>query len=325
MNSVRIGLIGLGIHGIRYARHLAAGEVKGARLEMVCRRDRTRGESEARELGVRFTADYRSILSSPDVDAVALVVPCHLHPSLVPETLEAGKPILVEKPLAPEAEAARPMVEAALRSSLPAMVAQTLRFNSLVRALRERAGELGTLRFLSFSQSFEPSERPWLDETVGGGILRNTGVHSFDLLRHLSGREVEEVSCFSQRLVTRRTEDAFAAVLKLSDGILASVDNQRTTASRSGRIEWVAEGGHLVGDHVHHTLREIRGSSIRELELPPPLPTVRECLAAFVSAVRGEAPVPVPLEEGLRAIEIVDACRASAAEGTPRRVDRRNE
>jgi len=324
MNSIRIGLIGLGIHGLRYARHLAAGEVKGASLGMACRRDRPRGEAAARELSVRFTADYRNILSSPEIDAVALVVPCHLHPSLVPEILEAGKPLLVEKPLAPGAESAREMVKAARRSGIPAMVAQTLRFNSLVRGIRERSGDLGELRFLSLSQSFEPSERPWLDDPAGGGILRNTGVHSFDLLRHLSDREVEEVSCFSQRLVTRRTEDAFAAVAKLSDGILASVDNQRTTASRSGRIEWVAEGGHLVGDHVHHSLREIRGTSIRELEPPPPVPTVRECLAAFVAAVRGEAAVPVPLVEGLRAMEIVDACRSSAADGSPRRVDRRD-
>ena len=68
---MRISVIGLGTHGLRYARHLAAGDVAGARLASVCRRDRSRGEPAARELGVSLAHDYRQILSDPGVDAVA--------------------------------------------------------------------------------------------------------------------------------------------------------------------------------------------------------------------------------------------------------------
>ena len=88
-------------------------------------------------------------------------------------------------------------------------------------------------------------------------------------------------------------------------------------------IELVAEGGQLVGDHVHHRLTEIQGTRMREVALPPPAHTVCECLKAFAAAVRGEGPVPIPLLEGLRAVEIVDACRLSAETGLPRRVERK--
>lgn len=322
LTTVRIGVIGLGAHGTRYARHLAAGEVEGARLAAVCRRNRLTGEAMARELGVSFVSDYRVMLADPAVDAVAVVVPCDLHPSLVSEALAAGKAVLVEKPLAPDAAGATAILEAARASTRPAMVAQTLRFHPVVRALRERVADLGRLRFAALSQRFEPSARPWLDEPAAGGILRNTGIHSFDLLRHLTGREAEVVSCYTAKLVTRKTEDAFAALLEMSGGFLATVDNHRATASRTGRIELVGEDGQLLADHVHHRLEEIRGTTRRTLDLPSPVPTVRECLAAFAAAVRGERPVAIPLIEGLRALEIVDAGRRSAETAAPSRVER---
>lgn len=320
MKMLQLGLIGMGSHGSRYAAHLAAGEVEGAALSIACRRDRAAGEAQAEELDARFTDDYRQVLEDPEVDAVIIVVPPALNVPIAGEALAAGKGVLVEKPLAPDAVSGRRLVEAARAAAVPAMVAQTLRFNSVVLAVRERIGSLGPLRLISLSQRFEPSSRIWLDEPESGGILRNTGVHSFDLLRFLTGREVEEALCFTRSIVTRRTEDAFAAVLRLSGGALAVVENDRATAARSGAIEIVGEKGQLRGDHVRHILEEGRVSEWTPVPLPPKAPTVRECLQAFVAALRGEAPVSIPLEEGLRAVEIVDACRESAEKKGPRRV-----
>ena len=320
MKKLNLGLIGLGSHGSRYAAHLAAGEVEGARLAVACRRDRSAGEAQALKLGARFTPDYRQVLEDPKVDAVIVVVPPALNVPIVAEALAAGKGVLVEKPLAPDAASARGLVDAARATSAPAMVAQTLRFNTVVLALRDRLASLGPLRLVSLSQRFEPSSRAWLDDPESGGILRNTGVHSFDLIRFMTGREVEEALCFTERVVTRRTEDAFAAVLRLSGGGLAVVENDRATAIRSGGLEVVGEHGQLRGDHVRHFLEEGRGGAWIPVELPPKALTVRECLKAFAAALRGEASVPIPLEEGLRAVAIVDACRESAEKKGPRRV-----
>jgi predicted dehydrogenase len=115
-------------------------------------------------------------------------------------------------------------------------------------------------------------------------------------------------------------EDAFGAILRLSGGVLATVDNSRTTESRSARIELVGERGQLRGDHLHHRLEEIHGMDLTEVALPPPVPTVRECLRAFTSAVRDESPVPIPFSEGVRAVAVVEACRRSAKTGRPRKV-----
>jgi len=320
MKRMRLGLIGVGAHGARYASHLVAGDVEGASLAVICRRDRALGQAQASHLGVSFVDDYRRVLEDPRIDAVVLVLPPDRHVPIAQEALDAGKGVLVEKPLATDAAGARSLVEAALRSGNIAMVAQTLRFNTVVRAIQERREALGRPRVISLSQRFEPSTRVWLDDPTAGGILRNTGVHSFDLVRFLTGLEVEEALCFTQRFATQRTEDGFGAVLKLAGGALAVVENNRATASRSGRIELVGENGQLCGDHVHGVLLEIQGAAARSIPLPPMVPTVRECLAAFASALHGLTPVPIPLEEGLRAVEIVDACRESVEMKMPRRV-----
>ena len=230
--------------------------------------------------------------------------------------------MLVEKPLGPDADAARRILEAASHASRPVMVAQTLRFNAVVRALRQRREEIGPLRFLSLSQRFEPSRIAWMDQPAAGGILRNSGVHAFDLVRYFAEREVVEVSCFQGRSAGQRMEDSFAALLRLEGGILAVVDNERTTASRSGRIELVGERGQLVADHLHHRLLKIEGATARQVPIPDPVPTVRDCLQAFTKALQDGSPVPIPLSEGLRAVEIVDACRRSAETGLPQRVER---
>jgi len=283
-------------------------------------RSRAGGDAGERELKTRFVEDYRRILDAPEIDGVILAVPPNLHLRLVSEALAAGKGVLVEKPLATCARDAAVLTQAARAAGNAAMVAQTLRFNTVVGAIRERRNELGRLRVVSLSLRFEPSGRVWLDDPEAGGTLQNIGVHSFDLARFLTGEEVEEVYCTTQKWESLNTEDSFAAFLAMSGGITALVENDRATDSRSGRIELVGEKGQLCGDLVQGVLQVIRGSQSRTLPLPPSSPTLPRCLSAFTAALLGETPVPIPFAEGWRAVQIVDACRESARMKMPRRM-----
>src|SRR5207247_849207 len=84
-----------------------------------------------------------------------------------------------------------------IRAGVPVLRAHTLRWNAVVRAIRERLPSLGPLRALYLNQRFEVSSLPWLDDprTAGGGIILHTGVHSFDLVRWVTGHEVARVWC----------------------------------------------------------------------------------------------------------------------------------
>ena len=99
MKTVRFGLIGMGIHGMRYARHIMR-DIDGAELYAVCRQDPARGAAFAREHNVRYYREYLDVLSDPKVDAVVVVTPPHLYERICTTALSAGKAVLVEKPLA---------------------------------------------------------------------------------------------------------------------------------------------------------------------------------------------------------------------------------
>jgi myo-inositol 2-dehydrogenase/D-chiro-inositol 1-dehydrogenase len=311
---LRLGLIGCGRHGARYASHLLAGDVPGASLVAICRRDARAGKLFAEAHGVRFCPDAAALAGDAAVDGVIVCLPPDLHPGAVLAALSAGRPVLVEKPLAANAARAREIERASAGKLV--MVAQTLRFNSVVRAMKERAGDLGGIHGFSASQRYEPLPMDWVSDPDRGGALRVTGVHGFDLARHLTGAEVVRVSCDADAPGPGEADRAFAALLRLEPGpVLATVDNTRMSDGRSGRLELVGRNGSLAGDHVRGELLRLSGTAASPLGVDPPVPTVRECLRAFVAAARGEIAVPITAADGRRAVEISEACRLSAAAG----------
>lgn len=318
MTRLGIGLIGAGQHGIRYARHIVADLPGELRLVGLARRDLAAGRAQAEELGCRAFGDYRELAADPDVEALIAVVPPMLHGGIVQAAAESKRPLLLEKPAAPNLEVGRRMLRAARQASIPVMVAQTLRYNEVVRAILEALPRIGTIHALRLSQRFEPSRPGWIDDPslAGGGIILHTGVHSFDLVRLFSGMEGDRVSCEVSAVKTTRTEDNFSAVLRLEGGrALASVAGSRATASRSGPIEIAGERGQIIGDHVLGTAQIVEGRTTTLLPLPAPLPTVREILRDFAGALRAARPMPIPLEEGLRAVALAQACYESSRSG----------
>jgi len=151
-----IGLIGLGKHGSRYARHIVE-DLTDAALVAVSRRNRPEGETLAAASRCAFYDDYHELVADPRVDAVVAAVPPALHPAIVEAACRAGKPLLVEKPLATNLAAARRIASVVSASGVRAMVAHTLRFNSTVQAVRAHAPEIGPVHAIYISQRFEPS------------------------------------------------------------------------------------------------------------------------------------------------------------------------
>ena len=319
MRPLRLGLIGAGKHGLRYARHIVE-DVPEATLVALCRRDRPEGERAARAYRCAWTADFRELAADPGVDALVAAVPPGLHGAIVEAACRVGKPLLIEKPLAVSLDEARRIHALVANHGLRCMVAHTLRFNAVIRTIRAHLEEITPLQTVYLSQRFEPSELSWLDRRAeaGGGIVLHTGVHSFDLLRYLSGSEVAQVWAMMEGRFTRETEDTFTVMFRTRrTGIQGSVAGSRTTRGRSGLIELAGERGQLVGDHVHGFAYLLHDRQRRELVVGPDLPTVREVLRAFVDALARGGPFPVTVEDGLRAVAVADACYRSAARGEP--------
>ncbi|MCS6925062.1 MAG: Gfo/Idh/MocA family oxidoreductase [Candidatus Binatia bacterium] len=323
MNPLRIGLIGAGKHGSRYAKHIVE-DLPQALLVSLCRRDQEAGQRLAATYGCAYYADYRHMLARERLDAVAVVVPPARHGEIVAAACRAGVHLLIEKPFAVSVREARRLRHLITASGVRCMVAHTLRFNSVVQALKAHIAAIGPLHSLYLSQRFEPSPLVWLDRITesGGGIILHTGVHSFDLLRYLSEREVDTVWCQSSRLFTTETEDHFVMMCRLRPPPLwGAVMGSRATQSRSGLIELAGEQGQLLGDHTHGYAYLIRGLERVPLPVAAPVPTVRETLRAFIEGLQQHTPFPISVEDGIRAIAIAEACARSATSGQPAAVE----
>jgi predicted dinucleotide-utilizing enzyme len=117
-----IGLIGLGRHGSRYARHLL-NDVPEGRLTAVCRRHIHEGSGLPAGSTAACYADYRELIADSRVDAVVIVTPPALNREISLAVAAAGKPFLIEKPLAPTLDDARAIASAAAQCGCIAMTA----------------------------------------------------------------------------------------------------------------------------------------------------------------------------------------------------------
>ncbi|MDR4480741.1 MAG: Gfo/Idh/MocA family oxidoreductase [Nitrospira sp.] len=310
-----IGLIGLGRHGSRYAKHLLH-DLPDARLVAVSRRRTTEGNGLASAPIVPCYSDYHELIADPQVEAVVVVTPPALNREICLAVAEAKKALLVEKPLATTAEEARAIARAAQGSRQTMMTAQTLRFDAAVVALCERQGQIGVLQYLSLASRMEPHGLPEDGRGFGGrGCLLETGIHLLDLVRYVAGDDIHTVSCEMDVVPPEGAERRIVGHLTTSGGLVCLVDVSRVSSGRIGRVELIGTEGQLSADWCAQRVIQISARHGAGDWPSAAEPTVLRTLRAFVRSVRNGQPPPVSIEDGKRAVEIAEACYTSARQG----------
>ncbi len=285
MKMVNVGLLGLGRHGRRYADHLSRGDIPEARLAGFWRRDAAAAAKDAEALGIPALPTPEALIAA--VDVVVVVVPAQLHAELTLAAVAAGRPVLLEKPMAPTAAAAQEIV----RSGGWVMLSQTLRFDPLTIALEQAFARerLGRLVGFQLEQRLEPRGLAWEDdpEVAGGGVLIQTGIHGIDALRFISqGRRLSVRSAALTSVRGQRTEDHALLTLE-QGGVLGQLSTSKIGGSRHHRYALYFEHGGLEADYITRTLTEVKGRT-RQVEHVPEVPTVVRSLSAFLEWVSGK-------------------------------------
>jgi len=310
-----VGLIGVGRHGMRYARHIL-DDLPVASLRAVCRQHPERGVALPGAGSVRVYGDAGSLIADPSVEVVIAVTPPIFSPDICRLAIQARKPLLVEKPLATTASDARAMVEAAREAGVPLMTGQTLRFDSTVLAMKKHRHLIGESERLILTSHIETRETgsDHADGYGGRGALLEIGVHLLDLVRFVTGEEVREVRCTMDRLPPALPELVASAHLTTQGGTVCVLDIARVAERRIGQAEWIGARGMFEADWIHRRLHWRGGADEEAWELPP-CQTVLAALTAFLRAVETRSPMPVTGEDGCRAVEIAEACYRSAQAG----------
>ncbi len=312
--ALKVGIIGTGKHGSRYARHILH-DVDGLELAAISRRS-AEGEKQARAWGARYHRDWQQLVDDPEVEAVIAVTTPNLNLDIAGACALAGKALLMEKPLAPDAAAAGKIVDIFSQNNLPLTVAQTLRYNTTILALKEYLPKAGRLFSFYANQRLEPSDHPWLEdpELAGAGVILHTAVHLFDALRFITGKEVVRVRATMFQRHNPKLEDLFTALIELNHDLVGTVDASKVGPARSGRFEFVGSKGQLQGDQVHGFVDFLHHNGIEPLDRKEPISTIVPLLDDWREYILGTGPNPIPGEEGLAAVRICEACRKSALE-----------
>ena len=313
-SSLPVAIVGAG----NIARSHAAGyQAAGASVLAVCDVDRERAQSFAGELDAQPYGDVEEMLESVRPAAVSICTPpaAHLEPALA--GIRRGIPLLCEKPLANALAAARSIEAAARTSGVSCMVGFCHRFHEPVLQIREilQAGEIGepVLFRNRFAYRFEGVERSWFSNSQisGGGTLMDTSVHSLDLYRFLIG-EITQVAAQLTTLTPELTvEDNSVLLVNGPRGVPGIIEASWTTPVGESVLSVFGSDGCVMVDYEagDFGVARVRRAGVGSWTELPRTDHDRfgAEIAHFIASVRaGHKPSP-DAQDGVRALEVVDA------------------
>jgi predicted dehydrogenase len=280
MRPLKWGLIGAGdIARKRVAPALR--DVGTSELVAVSRARSGLAESFAREFGApRWYPDWRELLGDPEVEAVYIATPVHVHAEQSIAAAEAGKHVLCEKPMAMDVAGCDDMIAACRAHRVTLGIAYYRRFYpsvSRIKGLLE-SGEIGDVvlaQINAFERFNPPADHPraWLlqKDRSGGGPMFDFGCHRLEILLNLLGPVRRLTSLIANVVFHRDVEDTAAALLQFESGACASltvshaaVEPQDTldifgatgsihvAALTQGDVRIVGSGGERVESHPAH-------------------------------------------------------------------------
>jgi myo-inositol 2-dehydrogenase/D-chiro-inositol 1-dehydrogenase len=344
--TVRVGILGTGFMG---SAHAECYDVLGVPISMIA--SRSAGTIAAARPASRWSSDIEEVINDPAVDCVDITLPNALHKDAALACIRAGKPFLIEKPLARNAAEAEAIVRAARSAGVTAVYGENVRFKpSMVRtkSIVDQGG-LGKILLLRANEVHNGpfhSDWFWDSEATGGGAVIDMGIHGIFALEWFMGSRIKRV--YAEAGVLKwadkcigETEDTAVIVLRFENGGLAELV-----------VSWAIAGGIDVrfevfgsaGTAYLDSARAARATTIysesgygrglaEESKDRPHVagtqgwswPTGDEWaehghlaeIRHFIKCAAGEETPICTLEDGWRALQVVDAIYRSVKTGAP--------
>ena len=340
---LRIGVIGSG--GIMRGAHMPGWKlVPDCQITAVCDANRATAEAFAKDFGVpaeRVFTDFNDLVALSDVDAVDICTPNMFHTPAVLAALAAGKHVICEKPLAVTTAEVRRMAATATASGKLLMTAQNHRWGGSGQAIKRfvdsgAVGDVYYARIHAVRRNWLPPSPTFIDAKVsGGGPCMDIGVHALDLGMWLMGfpdpvrvsgvtrvnfahghdipgawgewdRERFSVEDFASGFIhfangaTMVLESSWLQHQKMNEDFSAHLFGKKAT------VHWPSKEYSTV----------INGALADGVLLDKPMkPSHQEEILAFADAIRSGKPSPVPVEQTLKVIAILEAIVESGRTG----------
>jgi predicted dehydrogenase len=310
---IRWGIIGCGdVTEIKSGPGFQKAE--GSALVAVMRRDAARAEDYARRHGVpRWYSDADALVADPQVDAVYVATPPSSHKEYVLKAARAGKPVLVEKPMAASAAECEAMIAACRQANVPLRVAyyrrKLPRFEKM-RALIQ-SGAIGEPRAVAVRQFWKQGALPaqsWkVDPSLnGGGLFVDMQTHVLDWLHYVFGpvREIGGVATNAAK--TYPAEDTVSYSLRFEKVIASGLFAYSSGREEESVTVYGSTGEVSIGFFRFTEVRLVRGGAEEQLSVPDPPHVHQPLIQAFVDELKGGPVLNSTGDTALEAARVID-------------------
>lgn len=324
----RVAVVGVGSMGKNHVRVFS--EIPGIELAGIADANLELAEKTGSTYYIPYFNDYNEMIERVRPDAVSVVVPTSLHYKVAKDILEQGCHVLVEKPIASNIEEAQELVDLAKSLDLKLMVGHIERFNPAIVELKRRLSEN------ELGKVFQVHARrlgPFPTRIQDVGVIMDLAPHDLDIMRYLTGGNVNRLHAETNRILHETRDDLFAGLLRFEDGVLGILEINWLTPTKIRELCVTGERGmfqvnYLTQDLYFFENADMNGNGWPALSLlrgvsegmviKYPIKKrepLRVELETFISLVHGESE---EYENGLDAtiaIELVAALIESAKTG----------
>lgn len=325
--TLKTAVIGVGAMGANHAR--VYSDMPGSTLVGVSDVDSQTADKTAKRYRTNAYTDFLKMLDEQKPDAVTIAVPTVDHLAVALQVIQRGIHLLIEKPIAFSEEEGRLIMNSAAAAGVQLMIGHIERFNPAVVELKKQL-ESDALGRVFKIDAYRQGPFPARIKDVG--VVIDLAVHDLDVMRYVSGSEIVRVYAETERRIHSTREDLMTCLVRMEDFTVGTLNINWLTPTKIRELHVTGECGMFRVDYLTQdlyffenstansesweTLRILRGVSegrmIRYVVAKKePLLAEQE---AFLAAVRGEIPVAVTGEDGLKALVLAQAVVRSGLE-----------
>ena len=333
---MNIGIIGCGFIAKKHATAIEA--IEGAKLVAVSDKIPENMTYYKEEYEAETYIDSEELLKRDDLDIVSICTPTGLHAMLAIQAAEAGKHVILEKPIAMRLEEADSIIEACRKNNVKLSIVHPNRYRPVVKELKEilDSGALGKISHANAIVNWNRNQAyydqsPWRGTKAGdGGALMNQAIHNLDLLLWFMGDVQEVFSMEATRLRDIEAEDVSNGLVKFKTGALGLIQASTTVYPKNyeesitlfGENGTIKIGGSNALYFEHIEVKDMNESKKKELiesvkEEPWGKPGHQHIIEDMIRAVKEDTEPAINGEEGIRSLKLVLAMYESAEKQEP--------
>lgn len=241
MDKLKVGVIGVGSMGKNHVRSYAA-------LKHVCNLvglydiNKSKAKDMAKSYGIKSFDSAKDLLKN--VDAVNIATPTTTHYGIAMKAIEAGKHILIEKPITNEIDEANRLLEFAQKKKLIVQVGHIERFNPAIKALPDM---LKDEEIVAIDIKRMGPYDPRINDT---DVIQDLMIHDIDVVSSIISSEIKEINAFARKVSSLEHMDFAVSSFQLNNDVIITLTSSRASSKKVRKMSITTEGSFIELDYI---------------------------------------------------------------------------